>query len=157
MNLRLNDTTVTALTAAYDEFFRHLITQVRREIADDNLDVEIDYDVLCERIDVSDVAECLNIEASDVAESFTDNDIADQIDLSNLAYELDVDKIAGEIDLDDLAARLDLESIAEVAYHKVDILLLTSAAHDMVMDNIRMNKWYRRLFRKVKKSVKRNS
>ena len=157
MNLRLNDTTVTALTASYDEFFRHLITQVTRELADVTPELEIDYDVLCERIDISDIAEELSIEASAVAESFSDNDIADQIDLSNLAYELDVDKIAGEIDLEDLAARLDLESIAEVAYHKVDILLLTSAAHDMVMDNIRMNKWYRRLFRKVKKSVKRNS
>tara|TARA_B100000519_G_scaffold48285_1_gene38845 strand:+ start:344 stop:817 length:474 start_codon:yes stop_codon:yes gene_type:complete len=157
VNIRLNDTTVTALTAAYDEFFRHLITQVRREIADDNLEPEIDYDVLCERIDASDIADCLNIEASDVAESFTDSDIADEIDLGSLSYEIDLSNVAGHIDLDDLASRIDIENIAEVAYHKVDILLLTSAAHDMVMDNIRMNKWYRRLFRKVKKIVKRNS
>mgnify|MGYP003109243466 CR=1 FL=1 len=133
MNIRLNDHTVTALTAAYDEFQRDIVAQVIQEVSPD-----VDYCELSEHIDVHDLADALNVEASDLAECFPAREIAGQMDCACVAEELCT------------------ETIAEKAYDMVDTLLLTSAVHDMVMDSIRMNKWYRRLFRKVKKIVKRN-
>tara|TARA_Y100000401_G_scaffold30623_1_gene22356 strand:- start:567 stop:1097 length:531 start_codon:yes stop_codon:yes gene_type:complete len=151
VNIRLNDHTVTALTAAYDEFQRDIVAQVVQEVSPD-----VDYCELSEHIDVHDLADALNVEASDLAECFPAREIAGQMDCACVAEELCTETIAGWIPISDVAEQLDLETIAEKAYDMVDTLLLTSAVHDMVMDSIRMNKWYRRLFRKVKKIVKRN-
>ena len=71
VNIRLNDHTVTALTAAYDEFQRDIVAHVVQEVSPD-----VDYCELSEHIDVHDLADALNVEASDLAECFPAREIA---------------------------------------------------------------------------------
>lgn len=52
------------------------------------------------------------IDASDIAEEFSNSDIADEIDARDIASDIDMYDLAGNVDIGDLACHMDTDDIA---------------------------------------------
>ena len=91
---------------------------------------DLDMYEVAQNIDIEphipDIAEHMNIDASDIAGEFDMYEVAENIELSNIVQYLDIDaermasEMASEIDMDELASEIDMDELATLV---VDELL----------------------------------
>lgn len=91
--------------------------EVWQKIISDYLDENVVYpdaSTVAEHIDLYDLAQEVDVDASDIAYHLDICDIAYEIDVSDIAYEIDVSDVACNISVDDVAEYIDIDALADL-------------------------------------------
>ena len=95
--------------------------EVWQKIISDYLDENVVYpdaSSVAEHIDLYDLAQEVDVDASDIVYHLDMHEVACEIDVSDIAYEIDVSDIAYSIDVSDVAEYLDMDELTEkVSYN----------------------------------------